>query len=161
MRPSPASRLYLASVALGLCVAGAGACIGFLIGSWWGIALGAGVAGLGAEAVMAFHRCRAMASATSAAAARSESDGVADAVVVAIALYKSAVFPLTPGGVSAAEQRARRVVAYQLAAYEALPRAVRLSAAAALEAIEGLNDDRARGAVQALTLTVYDCRADR
>ncbi|WP_432082971.1 hypothetical protein [Streptomyces sp. WAC 04229] len=111
---------------------------------------------------MLFHRRRMMASASGAGAARGEAEGMADAVVVGIALYKSAVFPLTAGGVSEAEQRARRVVAYRLAAHEALPRAVSLSAAAALEAIDhGLDDKRARAAVQALASTVYDCRAGR
>ncbi|MFF3517957.1 hypothetical protein [Streptomyces sp. NPDC002573] len=60
------------------------------------------------------------------------------------------------------EQQARRTVAYWLAAYDGLPRAVRVSAAAALEAIdEGQDVERAWAAVKALMLTVYDCCAGR
>lgn len=160
---SPAARLYVMFVTLGVCMAGVGACFGFVLGGWWGVPLGAGVAGLAAEGVIVFYRRRAVA-ALPAAEAGGEAEGMADAVVVGIALYKAAVFPLTAGGVSIEEQRARRVVAYRIAAHEALPRPVRISAAAALEAIaidEGQDDGRARAAVQALTATVYDCRADR
>lgn len=57
-----------------------------------------------------------------------------------IALYQAAAFPLTSDGVSGKEQQARRTVAYQLAAYDGLPHAVRLSAASALETLdEGLD----------------------
>jgi len=60
------------------------------------------------------------------------------------------------------EHQARRAVAYRLAAYDGQPRAVRVPAAAALKAIdEGQDAERARAAVKALTLTVYDCRAGR
>ncbi|MER7195543.1 hypothetical protein [Streptomyces flaveolus] len=60
------------------------------------------------------------------------------------------------------ERKARRTVAYQLTAHEALPNAVRVAAAAALEAIDaGRDRDRARAAVAALALTAYDCRAPR
>ncbi|MET8137743.1 hypothetical protein ABZV24_38550, partial [Streptomyces sp. NPDC005251] len=69
-------------------------------------------------------------------------------------------FPVVPGGVSDREQKARRTVAYRLAAYEGLPRAVRISAAGALEVIdEGLDKQRARTAVKELSLTVYDSRS--
>jgi hypothetical protein len=61
-----------------------------------------------------------------AARAQGEEAGLADAVVAGIAVYEAAVFPLAPGGVSEAEQKARRTVAYQLAAHEDLPNAVRL-----------------------------------
>jgi hypothetical protein len=81
-------------------------------------------------------------------------------VLLGIALYEAALFPLIPDGVNEEEQQARRTVAYRLAAYDGLPRAVRVSAAAALEAIgEGQDAERARAAVKALTLTVYDWRA--
>jgi hypothetical protein len=111
--------------------------------------------------VLIFERRRARA-ALPAAAARGTEAGQADAVVVGIAVYEAAVFPLAPGGVSEAEQKARRTVAYRLAVHEALPNAVRVAAAAALEAIDaGRDRDRARAAVAALALTAYDRRAPR
>ncbi len=65
------------------------------------------------------------------------SGGLADAVVASIAVYVAATFPFTPSGVSEAEQMARRTVAHQLAAHEALPDTVRgAAAAAAVEAID-------------------------
>lgn len=87
---------------------------------------------------------------------------MADAVLLGVALYQAAVFPLIRDGVSEEEARARRTGAYRLAAYDSLPRTVRVSAAAALEAIdEGQDAEQALAAVKALTLTVYDCRAGR
>ncbi|MFM9709077.1 hypothetical protein [Streptomyces galilaeus] len=60
------------------------------------------------------------------------------------------------------EQQARRTVAYQLAAYDGLPHAVRLSAAGALETLdEGLDAERARAAMKALSRTVYEFPAGR
>ncbi|MFC4505974.1 MULTISPECIES: hypothetical protein [Streptomyces] len=46
-------------------------------------------------------------------------------------------------------QEARRTVAYRLSAYDGLPRSVRVSAAAALEALDdGLDAERARAAAK-------------
>lgn len=78
---------------------------------------------------------------------------------MSIALYEASVFPLTPGGVGREEQQARRAAAYRLAASESLPRTVRVSAAGALEILDGTSDpDRGRVAVEALALTIYECR---
>lgn len=88
--------------------------------------------------------------------------GSCGVVLMSIAMYEAAVFPLTPGGVSDEEQEARRTVAYRLSAYDGLPRSVRVSAAAALEALDdGLDAERARAAVKDLSLAVYDCRGSR
>ncbi|AKZ53400.1 hypothetical protein SAM23877_0351 [Streptomyces ambofaciens ATCC 23877] len=77
-------------------------------------------------------------------------------------MSEAAVFPLTPSGVSEAEQMARRIVAYQVAVYHALPDTVRVAAAAAPEAIDvGRHRHSVRAAVTALALTAYDCRAAR
>jgi hypothetical protein len=97
--------------------------------------LGAVLAGLYVGGVTVFHRRRTAASLL-AARAQGEEAGLADAVVAGIAVYEAAVFPLAPGGVSEAEQKARRTAAYQLAAHEDLPSAMRVAAAAALEAID-------------------------
>ncbi|WP_318218744.1 hypothetical protein [Streptomyces sp. SCL15-6] len=156
---SPAARLYMRIAVLGLGMAVAAACLGFSLWGGWAAVAGAVLAGLYVGGVMVFHRRRTAASLL-AAGAQGEEAGLADAVVVGIAVYEAAVFPLTPGGVSEAERKARRTVAYQLAAHEALPNAVRVAAAAALEAIDaGRDRDRARAAVTALALTAYDRRA--
>ncbi|WP_405453492.1 hypothetical protein [Streptomyces erythrochromogenes] len=89
-------------------------------------------------------------------------EGVADAVLVCVATYQAAVFPLTAFGISEEERAARRGVAYRVCAHEGLPQAVRVSAAAALEAVdEGVDAVRAHAAVRALSLAVYDLRAAR
>ncbi|MGW6744821.1 hypothetical protein ACWGDX_29490 [Streptomyces sp. NPDC055025] len=89
-------------------------------------------------------------------------EGIADAVLVSIATYQAAVFPLIAGGVSEEERDARRTVAYRVTAYDGLPRAVRVSAAEALEAVDqGLDAGRADAAMRALSLTVYDHRRAR
>ncbi|WP_405419766.1 hypothetical protein [Streptomyces erythrochromogenes] len=89
-------------------------------------------------------------------------EGVADAVLVCVATYQAAVFPLTVFGVTEEERVARRGVAYRVCAHEGLPQAVRVSAAAALEAVdEGVDAVRAHAAVRALSLAVYDLRAAR
>ncbi|MFD8251313.1 hypothetical protein [Streptomyces werraensis] len=63
---------------------------------------------------------------------------------------------------SEAEREARRTSAYCLAASEALSREVRLSAAAALEALDkGIDDESTQTAVAKLVRTVYDCRTAR
>ncbi|MEV7612575.1 hypothetical protein [Streptomyces sp. NPDC089799] len=100
---------------------------------------------------------------TGAGAASSRADGyaegIADAVVMSIATYQAAVFPLTPDGVSDEERAARRTIAYRISAYDGLPRPVRISAAEALEAIDhGADSTRAEAAMKALALTVYEHR---
>jgi hypothetical protein len=161
MTSALATRINAISVALAACWAGFGAFLGFLLGGWWVAATGAGVAGLGAGAGLFFYRRRVMAS-RRAAETRGHTEGTADAVLMGIALYHAAVFPLTPDGANEEEQQARRTVAYRLAAYDGLPRVVRVAAAAVLEAIdEGQDTERAQAAVKAPTLTVYDCRAGR
>ncbi|MFJ3977353.1 hypothetical protein [Streptomyces sp. NPDC090021] len=89
-------------------------------------------------------------------------EGIADAVLVSVAVYQAAVFPVTAFGVSEEERVARRGVAYRVCAHEGLPQAVRVSAAAALEAVDqGVDAERAHAAVRALLLAVYDERAAR
>ncbi|MEV5645984.1 hypothetical protein AB0L67_38730 [Streptomyces flaveolus] len=158
---SPVARPYVRIAVLGAGMAVAAACLGFSLWGGWGAAAGAVLAVLYVGGVMVFHRRRTVAGLL-AARAEGEEAGLADAVVAGIAVYEAAVFPLTPGGVSEAERKARRTVAYQLAAHENLPTAVRVAAAAALEAIDaGVDRGRARAAVAALALTAYDCRAPR
>lgn len=165
MMPPFAARIYVMSAVLVVSAAGSGACIGFLLGAWRGAAVGAcatgSVAGTGLFLYLRFlHRRRAVA--LRAARADGFAEGTADVVLFGILLYEGAVFPFAPQGVSQEERQARRTVAYRLAAYDGLPREVRVAAAEALEAIdEGLDADRARTAVKALTIAVYDIRTGR
>ncbi|MFF5446292.1 hypothetical protein [Streptomyces sp. NPDC012888] len=86
-------------------------------------------------------------------------EGIADAVLVGIATYLAAVFPATPDGVTEAERDVRRSIAYRLAAHDGLPLPVRVSAAAALEAVDrGVDEEKAQAAVKALSLAVYQQR---
>jgi hypothetical protein len=157
-----AIRINAISVALAVCWAGFGAFAGFLLGGWWAAATGAAIAGLGAGAGLFFYRRRLTAS-RRAAETRGHAEGTADAVLMGIALYQAAVFPFTPDAVNEEEQQARRTVAYRLADYDGLPRAVRVSAAAAPEAtsMKARTPNAPRQRSRALTVTVYDCRADR
>ncbi|WP_405651761.1 hypothetical protein [Streptomyces sp. NBC_00019] len=101
---------------------------------------------------------------TSVQSARGDgyAEGIADVVLLSIATYEASVFPLTSDGVSDEEQEARRTVAYRLSAYDGLPRSVRVSAAAALEALDdGADAERACAAVKELSLAIYDYRSGR
>ncbi|MEU6315064.1 hypothetical protein [Streptomyces sp. NPDC047014] len=166
--------------------------IGLLLGGRLTAALAGGAAGLGAgigaylsrKQVFAFLRpADAVAAGPAAATVRVSlavpaadpaggddgedagggyAEGLADAVVVSIATYQAAAFPLTPLGVSEEERDARRAFAYRVCAQEGLPTAVRVSAAAALEAVDqGVDAGQAHAAMKALSLTVYDHRGAR
>lgn len=155
------TRVYVMTIAVLVCVVGSGACLGFLLDGWAGAVVGAGAASLGAGFGMLVRPRPAV---TSVRAARGDgyAEGIADVVLLSIAMYEAAVFPLTSDGVSDEEQEARRTVAYRLSAYDGLPRSVRVSAAAALEALDdGADAERARAAVKELSLAVYECRSGR
>ncbi|MFD5474426.1 hypothetical protein [Streptomyces sp. NPDC127105] len=155
------TRVYVMTIVVLVCVVGSGACLGFLVADWSGALVGAGAAGLGAGFGMLVRPRPAR---TSVQEARGDgyAEGIADVVLLSIAMYEAAVFPLTTDGVSDEEQEARRTLAYRLSAYDGLPRSVRVSAAAALEALDdGLDAERARAAVKDLSLAVYDCRGSR
>ncbi|MET9503527.1 hypothetical protein ABZY42_17620 [Streptomyces sp. NPDC006622] len=152
------TRVYVMTIAVLVCVVGSGACLGFVVVGWAGAVVGAGTAGLGAGFGMLVRPRPAVAS-IRAAGSDGYAEGIADVVLLSIAMYEAAVFPLTSDGVSDEEQEARRTVAYRLSAYDGLPRSVRVSAAAALEALDdGADAERARAAVKELSLAVYECR---
>ncbi|MFJ7966644.1 hypothetical protein [Streptomyces sp. NPDC096324] len=159
MKVSPGTRMHvLLTMVMVVCVVAGGACFGFAFGGWTGAAVGAGTTAVGVGLGGFFHSRIAM---DPLPGDRTDGvpEGIADVVVMGVALYEAAVFPVVPGGVSEREQRARRTVAYRLAAYDGLPRAVRVSAAGALEVIdEGLDKQRARTAMKELSLAVYDSR---
>ncbi|MFD3524829.1 hypothetical protein [Streptomyces sp. NPDC058653] len=160
-----ANLIKVLSAVLVMCAAGTGACFGFALGGWQGAALGAGAAGLGAGIALFLHRGffhLGREAALRAAGADGFAEGTADGVLFGILLYEAAVFPFTPEVVGEEEREARRILACWIAAYDGLPRAVRLSAAEALEALDaGLDADRARAAVKALTRAVYTSRTSR
>lgn len=155
------TRVYVMTIAVLACVVGSGACLGFLLDGWTGAVVGAGATGLGAGFGM-LVRPRPAVTPVRAASGDGYAEGIADAVLLSIAMYEAAVFPLTSDGVSDEEQGARRTVAYRLAAYDGLPRSVRVSAAAALEALDdGSDAEHARAAMKELSLAVYECRRGR
>ncbi|MER5930914.1 hypothetical protein [Streptomyces sp. NPDC002054] len=168
MTSSIATRMHLMiTFVLVMCGSVGGACFGLLLGGRMTALAAGGAAGLGAGVgallsrrhVVAFFRPGPH---DLAARADGYAEGIADAVLVSIATYQAAVFPLTPAGVSDEEREARRTVAYRVAAYDGLPLAVRVSAAAALEAVDqGVDAERAHAAMKALSLTVYDHRGVR
>lgn len=166
MKSSIAARMHLMiTFVLVTCGAVAGVCFGLLLGGRLTALAAGGAAGLGAGIGSFLSRRHVTAffePERGVARADGYAEGIADAVLVSIATYQAAVFPLTREGVSEEERDARRTVAYRVSAYEGLPLAVRLSAAAALEALDqGLDAERARVAMKDLSLTVYDHRAGR
>ncbi|OKK17224.1 hypothetical protein AMK16_20230 [Streptomyces sp. CB00455] len=166
MRSSIAVRIHLMiTFVLVTCGAVAGACFGLLLGGRLTAAVAGAAAGLGAgigSFLSRRHVAAFLRPDQDGARSGGYAEGIADAVLVSIATYQAAVFPLTPDGVSGQEREARRTVAYRVSAYDGLPLAVRVSAAAALEAVDqGQDAERARAAMKALSLTVYDHRAGR
>ena len=155
------TRVYVMTVALLVCVVSSGACFGFVLDNWSGAVVGATTTALGAGFGM-LARPRPAVTSVQAVSGDGYAEGIADTVLLSIAMYEAAVFPLTSDGASDEEQDARRTVAYRLSAYDGLPRSVRVSAAAALEALDdGLDAERARAAMKDLSLAVYDCRGNR
>jgi hypothetical protein len=155
------TRVYVMTVAVLVCVVGSGACFGFVVADWTGALVGSGAAGVGAVFGMV-ARPRPAVTSVRAAGGDGYAEGIAGVVLLSIAMYEAAVFPLTADGASDEEQEARRTVAYRLSAYDGLPRSVRVPAAAALEAIDdGVDAERARAAVKELSLAVYECRSRR
>ncbi|WP_370417357.1 hypothetical protein AB8O64_01290 [Streptomyces sp. QH1-20] len=161
-----ATRIHLLiTFVLVTCATLGGVCFGLLMGGRTTALVAAGAAGLGAG-IGSFLARRQIAALfhpdPDAIRADGYAEGIADAVLVTIATYQAAVFPLTPDGVSETERQARRTLAYRAAAYDGLPLAVRVSAAEALEAVDqGVDTKRAQAAMRALALTVYDHRAER
>ncbi|MFE5494555.1 hypothetical protein ACFQ7Z_31990 [Streptomyces virginiae] len=178
MRYSPAARIHLMiTFVLVMCGVAGGACLGWLLGGRVTGVLAAVAAGLGAgigsflsrRHVADFLRPAPAPAPAPAPVAFSEGDGVggyaegiADAVLVSVATYQAAAFPLTAFGVSEEERDARRGLAYRVCAHEGLPQSVRVSAAAALEAVDqGVDAGHAHDAMKALSLAVYDHRTAR
>ncbi len=159
---SPLStRVYVMTVALLVCVVSSGACFGFVLDGWSGAVVGAATTGLGAGCGM-LVRSRPVVTSVQTVSGDGYAEGVADTVLLSIAMYEAAVFPLTSDGASDEEREARRTVANRLSAHDGLPRSVRVPAAAALEALDdGLDAERTRAAMKDLSLAVYDCRGNR
>lgn len=176
MRYSPVARIHLMiTFVLVMCGVAGGACFGWLLGGRVTGVLAAVAAGLGAgigsflsrRHVADFLRPAPAAAGLPVAVADPDAgggyaEGVADAVLVSVATYQAAAFPLTVFGVTEEERDARRGVAYRVCAHEGLPQSVRVSAAAALEAVDqGADAGRAHAAMKALSLAVYDHRTTR
>ncbi|MGW6790745.1 hypothetical protein [Streptomyces chartreusis] len=164
MRVPASTRLYAALALLILCTATAGAYAGFVLGDFWGVGagtvVGVAVVLLCARITIALCRLQAQEHLKRIVVGDGKAEAIADAVLRAVTLYEAAVFPLTPEGTSTKEQRARRHVAYQFAAYDDLPLSVRVTAAEALEALDrGQDVHRTRITVATLARAVRECRA--
>ncbi|MFF3615715.1 hypothetical protein [Streptomyces sp. NPDC002580] len=142
-----------------MCVVGGAACFGFIADGWTGAVLEGSATAGGVAVGASLRRPRPLVTGRSAAPGGGDGSGAgaADAIVPGFASYEAAVFPLTSGGVSDEEKRARRMRAYRLAAYDELPRGVRVSAAEALGVLdEGADPHRARTVVNALSRAIRD-----
>lgn len=133
-----------------------------MTGTWWGPA-----AGFLAGASMIFACTKITVSLSSlktrefleSLVGDGKSEAAAEGILWAVTLYRAAAYPVTPGGVSLHERKARRTIAYQLAAYDSLPNSVRVVAAQALAAVhQGEDADRAQAAVWTLHKAVRACR---
>ncbi|MFJ5685691.1 hypothetical protein [Streptomyces sp. NPDC093099] len=164
MTSPPAARIHLMTTFfLVTCGALGGACFGLLLGGRGTAVVAAGAAGPRAG-TGAFLSRRQVRHSSSPGSCRSTkyAEGIADAVLVNIATYQAAAFPLPPGGLTEEERDARRTPAYRVAAVDGLPPAVRGSAADALDAVDqGRDTDHAQAAMDALFLTVYEHRRIR
>ncbi len=109
------TRVYVMTIAVLACVVSSGACFGFVLDGWAGAVVGAATTSLGAGFGM-FARPWPAVTSVQVVSGDGYAEGLADAVLLSIAMYEAAVFPLTSGGVSDEEQEARRTVAYRLSA---------------------------------------------
>lgn len=156
MNTRAAARAHLLiSAQLAVGAASLAACAGHVLAGFAAAVVSGLVTGAAACAGSLFIRRRVFAhldEAESEAKARGRAEGLSEGVLLSIATYQAAVFPLTgPAGVSDEERIARRTIAYRIAADDGLPHPVRTAAAAALEAIDHGQDRRsAENAVRAL-----------
>ncbi|MFK0111763.1 hypothetical protein [Streptomyces sp. NPDC091217] len=146
-----------------MCAGSAGGYAGLWLGGWLGAGAGmlasVTVVCLGARITISLCRLQTQ-DFLKQLVGDGKAEASADAVLRGIMLYEAAVFPLSAGGVSAAERESRRTVAYQCAAFDDLPFSVRLVAAQTLEVVEqGQDREQVRAAVWALAEVVRECRA--
>ncbi|MEW1776670.1 hypothetical protein [Streptomyces sp. NPDC086777] len=163
MRVPLRARLFAALTLLIACAGSAGGYAGLRLGGWAGagagMLVGMSVVCLGSRVTISMCRLQTQ-DFLKRIVGDGRSEASADAVLRGIMLYEAAVFPLAADGVSAAERKARRTVAYQCAAFDDLPLSVRLAAAETLEVVDrGQDREQARAAVWALAEAVRECRA--
>ncbi|MEU5181224.1 hypothetical protein AB0G49_14340 [Streptomyces longwoodensis] len=165
MTPADVLRAYWRVALLIACaVAVAGAVVGWAAGGWGAAVVVAAMTGGGAVVGAYLSRPHSVAEATAAleeSRARGYAEGLSHGMLSAVAVYEAAVFPKTPGGVRPEERLARRADAYRMASADALPRAVRVAAAAALEALDGGDLSASQDAVGKLFTAVHEQTAGR
>jgi hypothetical protein len=159
MSPQTPARLHIKITIIVTCtMTVVGGLAGALLGDWGDAVVAALAAGVTTAAGSFLTRHRAMAGTEEAldnAAARGYADGLAHGVLAAVAKYEAAVFPMSPGGVTAEERFARRSAAYQLSSAGELPHPVRTSAATALAALDDHDMIAAQGAIAELFTAVH------
>ncbi|MFF4276184.1 hypothetical protein [Streptomyces sp. NPDC001536] len=82
-------------------------------------------------------------------------DGMAQGLLLCVAQYEAAAFPVNADGVTDAERTARRDIAYRVAGADGVPESVRKAAALALAAIDTGIVENAKAAMRELQHTVY------
>ncbi|UXY31669.1 hypothetical protein [Streptomyces sp. HUAS TT20] len=156
---TPARALMLVTAGIACLVTASGGLLGALLGGWIVALVAGAVAGAGSVVGALLVRRRAMAGFSAArreATTRGSADGIAHGVLVGVANYQAAVFPMNVGGVTDEERAARRTVAYRLAAEDEVPHPVRQAAANALAALDDEDLERVRDAMSKLYAAVHD-----
>ncbi|MFD8920892.1 hypothetical protein ACFV0Y_24210 [Streptomyces sp. NPDC059569] len=167
MTSLPAARIHLViTFFLVMCGALGGAAFGSLLGGRATSVVAAGAGGLGAG-IGSFPSRRQVTVFLEPGTVPADgyAEGIADAVLVDIATYQAAAFPLTPGGLTEEERDARRTPAYPVAAFDGPAPGRTGLGGRRLDAVDqvdrGLNADRAQAALDAMSLTVHEHRRAR
>ncbi|MDW6057945.1 hypothetical protein SAZ11_07570 [Streptomyces sp. FXJ1.4098] len=156
---TPARAVLLSSIAVVCLMAAVGGLIGAFLGRPGTAGLSALAGGCAAALGAFLTRRRSMAkfnAAHQAAHDRGFAEGLSHGLLLGVAQYEAAVFPSSPDGVTAEERAARRTYVYRIAAQDALPETIRRLAARELAALDQEDHDRAREALQELSLAVRE-----
>ncbi|MET8944018.1 hypothetical protein ABZX30_10610 [Streptomyces sp. NPDC004542] len=160
---TPARALVLLWSGITCLVVVAGGVLGALLGGWTAsvvAGLSSGVVCTGGSVLVRRRVMAGFAVAEQEAMARGYAEGLSHGLLVVVAQYEAAVFPMSVGGVTAKERLARRSAAYRLAAEAALSTPVRVAAAAALAALDEGDPRRSREAIGRLLSAVHPGTGD-
>ncbi|MEU0787350.1 hypothetical protein ABZ341_38115 [Streptomyces sp. NPDC006173] len=141
----------------------AGTWAGFGLGGWWGAPAGllaaAGTIMLTVRTTIRLRDLYRDDSWDNVVIGDGRAEGAAEMTLWGALQYQAVAFPLSPGSISDEEREVRRKVAYQTAAHDKLPLAVRMAAAEALEVMDqGQDRTAANEVIKALSHAVRECR---
>ncbi|MET9779088.1 hypothetical protein ABZ023_33380 [Streptomyces sp. NPDC006367] len=155
MSSQKSARLHIKITIVGTCaMILAGGLTGALLGGWGDAAVVGLIAGA-MTALGSFVSRPRVIEALGKAADRGYADGLSHGVLTKVSQYEAAVFPMSPGGVTAEERFARRGAAYRVASAGELPHPVRETAATALAALDDRDPAAAQKAMTALFTAVH------